>query len=269
MPTAVVAETNTKDDAIETTSAMIAITGNGGKSFCVSTPVSNNTWIIDSGASNHMIVNSRQITKVKPSLQKFVSIANGDEALIIGEGSLTLSDTLNLDDVLVVPSLGYNLLSISQIATTLSCIVIFWPNFCLFKDIQTKQMIGCGIKQGNLYYLDLKSETSNKLNQVLAMDDSNVQKNKAKISLQHRRLGHASFGYLKGYSLACLRKLMSLSFNVTYVSLQKVIELHFHLVGIKVLYLLWLFTLMYGGHLKFQLWVDLASLLHSFTIVPK
>ncbi|KAL6312763.1 hypothetical protein AAG906_020559 [Vitis piasezkii] len=37
--------------------------------------------------------------------------ANGNTTPIIGEGSLTLTDTLNLDSVLVVPSLDYNLLS--------------------------------------------------------------------------------------------------------------------------------------------------------------
>lgn len=121
-PTIAAVETNTKD---ETSSAMIATAGNEGKSFCVSTPVSNNTWIIDSGATNHMTFDSRQVTKVKPSLQKFISTANGDEAPIIGEGSLILTDTLSLDSVLVVPSLGYNLLSVSQITSALSCIVIF------------------------------------------------------------------------------------------------------------------------------------------------
>ncbi|RVW93163.1 Protochlorophyllide reductase, chloroplastic [Vitis vinifera] len=36
--------------------------------------------------------------------------ANGNTTPVIGEGSLTLTDTLNLDSVLVVPSLDYNLL---------------------------------------------------------------------------------------------------------------------------------------------------------------
>ncbi|RVW78568.1 hypothetical protein CK203_049813 [Vitis vinifera] len=60
----------------------------------------------------------------------------------------------------VVPSLDYNLLSVSQITAALSCIVIFWPEFCVIKDIQTRQTIGCGIKRGKLYYLDLQSKDS-------------------------------------------------------------------------------------------------------------
>ncbi|RVW46639.1 hypothetical protein CK203_067368 [Vitis vinifera] len=40
--------------------------------------------------------------------------ANGNTTPVIGEGSLTLIDTLNLDSVLVVPSLDYNLLTSKQ-----------------------------------------------------------------------------------------------------------------------------------------------------------
>ncbi|RVX02008.1 Retrovirus-related Pol polyprotein from transposon RE1 [Vitis vinifera] len=78
----------------------------------------------------------------------------------------------------VVPSLDYNLLSISQITAALSCIVIFWPEFCVIKDIQTRQTIGCGIKRGKLYYLDLQSKDSNKLQQALMTDGSEGEKKK-------------------------------------------------------------------------------------------
>ncbi|RVW58707.1 Retrovirus-related Pol polyprotein from transposon RE1 [Vitis vinifera] len=119
--------------------------------------------------------------------------ANGNTTPVIGEGSLTLTDTLNLDSVLVVPSLDYNLLSVSQITAALSCIVIFWPKFCVIKNIQTRQTIGCGIKWGKLYYLDLQSKDSNKLQQALMADESEGEKKKYEIWLWHRRLGHASF----------------------------------------------------------------------------
>ncbi|KAG8387202.1 hypothetical protein BUALT_Bualt03G0228700 [Buddleja alternifolia] len=172
-PTAAVAETNI--DGAEITSGLVTSTENSGKVFNVSTPVYNSTWIIDSGATNHMTFDSKQVKHVKSSSKKIVSTANGNEAPIIGEGSLTLTNTLNLDSVLVVPSLDYNLLSVSQITTALSCVVIFWPNLCFFKDIQTKQTIGCGIRRGNLYYLDLMSKSCDKLHQVLVVDGSKAK----------------------------------------------------------------------------------------------
>ncbi|RVW67518.1 Retrovirus-related Pol polyprotein from transposon RE1 [Vitis vinifera] len=60
-------------------------------------------------------------------------------------------------------------------------------------DIQTRQTIGCGIKRGKLYYLDLQSKDSNKLQQALMADGSEGEKKKSEIWLWHRRLGHASF----------------------------------------------------------------------------
>ena len=105
---------------------MIAVTDYGGKFLNTSTPVINSAWIIDSGAIGHMTFDSRQVLPLRPSSQKNVSTANGNTTPIIGEGSLTLTDTLNLDSILVAPSLNYNLLSVSQITASLSCIVIFF-----------------------------------------------------------------------------------------------------------------------------------------------
>ena len=99
---------------------------------------SNSAWIIDSGATDHMTFDSRQVWPLKYSSQNSISTANGTLILIIEEGSLSLTNTLNLDSVLVVPSLNYNLLSVSQITITLFCVVIFWPEFCVFKDIRTR-----------------------------------------------------------------------------------------------------------------------------------
>ena len=100
---------------------MVAATDYGGKFLNTSTPVINSTWIIDSGATDHITFDSRQVSTLRPSSQKIVSTTNGNTIPVIREGSLTLTDTLNLDSVLVVPSLDYNLLSVSQITVALYC----------------------------------------------------------------------------------------------------------------------------------------------------
>ena len=111
--TATIVETKTEDDSGEKSSALTAATGNGGKVLNISTPVSNSAWIVDCGATDHMTFDSRQVSPLKSSSQNSVSAANGSSILIIGEGSLSLTNTLNLDSVLVVPSLNYNPLSVS------------------------------------------------------------------------------------------------------------------------------------------------------------
>ena len=209
---------------------MVAAIDYGGKFLNTSTLVINSAWIIDYGATDHMTFDSRQVSPLKPSSQKIISTANGNTTPIIGEGSLTLTDTLNLDSVLVVPSLDYNLLLVSQITATLSCIVIFLSEFCVIKDIQTRQTIGYGIKRGKLYYLDLQSKDSNKLRQALMVNGSEGEKKKSEIWLWHRRLGHASFGYLKKKNcfLVCLQRVIFLVSVVIFVNWLKAIVLYFH-----------------------------------------
>ncbi|RDY11289.1 hypothetical protein CR513_04076, partial [Mucuna pruriens] len=113
--------------------------------------------IIDFGATCHMTFNSRLVSSLKPFPQKFVSTTN------------------------VVPSLDCNLLSVSQITTTLFCVVIFCLEFYVFMDIQIKQTIGCGTRRGKLYYLDLESKSSNKLHQSLIVNSYDREKNKSSI----------------------------------------------------------------------------------------
>ena len=56
-----------------------------------------------------MTFDSQQVSQLKPSSQKHVSTANKTTTSVIGEGSLRLTDKLNLDSMLIVPSLDYNL----------------------------------------------------------------------------------------------------------------------------------------------------------------
>ena len=58
-------------------------------------------------------------------------------------------------------------------------------------------MIGCGIKGGKLYYLELQPKDSNKLHQALIADRFDGEKKRYEIWLWHQRLGHVSFGYFK------------------------------------------------------------------------
>jgi hypothetical protein len=91
------------------------------------------TWIVDTGASEHMTRDVRQLQSILPSSQSVISTANGSTSPVTGEGSVILSNTLTLNIVLVVPSLEYNLLSVSQITSTLHCTVTFGPPFVSFR----------------------------------------------------------------------------------------------------------------------------------------
>ena len=72
---------------------------------------------------------------------------------------------------------------VSQITTALFCVIIFWPEFCVFKDIRTRQTIGCGVRRGKLYYLDLVSKSSDELHYAL------------KIGGSEKKNGNLRYGY--------------------------------------------------------------------------
>ena len=95
----------------------------------------NDTWIIDTGATDYMTNSTSHVTSIRASTQQNIVTANGGIAPVTHEGSVSNSNSLNLDTVLVVPSLSCNLLSVGQITETLNCTVKFWPNYCLFQDI--------------------------------------------------------------------------------------------------------------------------------------
>ena len=90
---------------------------------------------------------------------------------------MILNDSLTLDTVLIVPSLAYNLLSVSQITATLKCTVTFWPQFCVFQDILTRKILGYGVRRGNMYYLELTEKGGSMLghaNQTRSKDHTHA-----------------------------------------------------------------------------------------------
>lgn len=78
------------------------------------------------------------------SLPPRTSITNsyGVISPIIGVGIITLSLALHLSNTLLVCSLSYKLLSISQVITNLNYVVFIYPIFCLLQDILTKKSLG-------------------------------------------------------------------------------------------------------------------------------
>ena len=175
--------------------ANITQPGSVGKANIPSAITKDNTWIIDTGASDHMIRDSSKLQHLHPSSQQVISTANGGTSPITGEGSLVLSNAMTLDTVLVVPSLEYNSLSVSQITSKINCTVTFWPSFCVFQDILTRRTLGCGVKRGKLYYLELTVTRKRKYNKACLVTKGD--RTLADVWLWHRRLGHLSFGYLK------------------------------------------------------------------------
>lgn len=155
-------------------------------------------WIIDSGASDHMVSSLESMVNVKRAPSTFtITLPTGVTALITHVGNILLANGLKLSNVLHVPQFNHNLLSIHKLSKDSKCDVIFHPNKCTIIDSATKDVIGMGEMKQGLYYL--KNEEIYMSGQAI-----NGQKSKEikvegenQFALWHHILGHASLSKIQ------------------------------------------------------------------------
>ncbi|KAH9725751.1 retrovirus-related pol polyprotein from transposon RE1 [Citrus sinensis] len=138
-----------------------------------------NSWIIDSGVTDHMTNNPSLVHDFIPINHKHeVSIANGATVPISGNGKIKFFPQSSTSKVLVVPSFPVQLLSVGKITNSLNCDVIFSLSSVIFQDRKMRKTIGEGIYSHGLYLLnttDKACHTKNEEGHIL-----------------HKRLGHPS-----------------------------------------------------------------------------
>ena len=72
-------------------------------------------WIVDSGASDHMMGDTTLFHNCSLSRDNFtVKITDGSLSKVAGTGSITISEDLTLNSILHVPNLDCNLLSVRK-----------------------------------------------------------------------------------------------------------------------------------------------------------
>lgn len=192
--------------------------------------LTDSAWYVDSGASNH-------ITNDVNTLQQRMDY-NGKANLIVGNGerlnicsvgnawvSSNNSKELMLKDILHVPQIERNLLSISELIASNNIIVEFNNEGCFVKDKVTGEMLLLGKLEEGLYRMELPSITKNhcqtQSNQpsvvrsslalkhafVSKQSESLNSKSLSPLSLSsevwHKRLGHPSNRVLQTVMKSC------------------------------------------------------------------
>lgn len=147
-------------------------------------------WIVDSGATCHMCSDPKVFTKFR-SLEppQKVTLGDGHELKATGQGIVKLTIRLSngkikeckLNDVLFVPNLSYNLLSVSKAAET-GKTTKFDETRCQILGTN-KRIIAVAKRTGSLYYLDTKPSETHLVNAA----ETDL---KQKASIWHRRFGH-------------------------------------------------------------------------------
>jgi hypothetical protein len=117
-----------------TASSSFAHTGNLATTLNASATHSDDPWVIDSGASDHMTGMSSLFSSYNPcSSKEKVRIADGSLSPVSGKGSISVTPYMSLSFVLHVPDFATNLLSIARITCELNCRVIFYSHYCFFR----------------------------------------------------------------------------------------------------------------------------------------
>ena len=97
---------------------------------------------LDSSATDHMTPHSSLLTSFVSLSDNHITIANGTHVPIHERGNVSLLSSLSLKDVLYVPKLSNNLISIRKLTHDLNCSITFFPTHCTFQDLATGKLIG-------------------------------------------------------------------------------------------------------------------------------
>ena len=129
-----------------------------------------------------------------PSNRK-IDVAEVTTTTVAGIGDVQVTSNLVLKNVLHVPQLSINLVSIQKLTQDLSCRAIFDASFCEFQDQGSRRKIGLAKENNGLYFLITSSQPE--LVKSILSTSFFSSSNKDVIWLHHRRLGHLSFPTLK------------------------------------------------------------------------
>lgn len=129
-----------------------------------------------------------------------VKLPNGNQVLVTHIGTVKISISLILDNVLCVLSFSFNFLSVPQLTKLHYCYLFFIKNFYIIQDLSSWRMIGLGKLKHGLYYL---LQNSNKFASTSFVDYSNksdsdscnfsfIVSSPTSFGIWHYRLGHMS-----------------------------------------------------------------------------
>ena len=164
-----------------------------------------NIWLIDSGCSRHMTGDKGWFSSLVPVVtKKYITFGDNGRGRVLSEGEIKVSDKITLRRVALVQSLGYNLLSVSQLLDE-GFEVLFRPGGSRILDSRG-DLVCMVVPEGQVFRADF-SQSSGVERCFLAGSSSELWK-------WHRKLGHLSFDLLSRLSkLNLVRGLPRLRFE--------------------------------------------------------
>lgn len=157
-----------------------------------STNAMNGLWAIDSGATHHICNDKSKFATLAEGDHGELVVANGSKTKIMGIGTVNervllpngQARDLRVVDVLYVPTISKNLMSIPQINKLNKFQVVFDRSSMSVLDKKSKQVVATADFVDGLYWLRVCSRDDPKSALTVTSDRS--------LSILHERLGHAS-----------------------------------------------------------------------------
>ena len=109
-------------------------------------------WIIDTGATDHMIYCPSFFTTITSIASHLVALPNGTHVPATHTSKIQLTPSICLTQVLCVPSFNFNLILVKKMTTNLTCSVIFFSNLFVIQDLLSWTTIGKGEVRNGLYH---------------------------------------------------------------------------------------------------------------------
>lgn len=97
-------------------------------------------WILDSGATDHILCSTSAFT-ISSAISSTVRLPNGTSVSVTHVGSIQLTPSLILTNVLCVPTFHFDLISVSQLTKShIYCLMI--SRYCFIQDRSSWKAIG-------------------------------------------------------------------------------------------------------------------------------
>jgi len=185
---------------------------------CCTCKLEGRMWIIDSGASDHMVSDNTLLCNISylkhPIL---ITLQDGSKVKVTQFGDLKLGKNLILHHVLFVPYFQFNLLSVKRLSEQLKCRVIFSEDSCVLQGPSLKRPLEIGKSIQGLYIVDGTTSKKLELDEISAAKCSysfcrdkkqlseqysfTCHKDHSLANLWHMRMGHISFRKLSYMSV--------------------------------------------------------------------
>ena len=131
-----------------------AIAQSGNPNTCLVSS-SSSKWVIDFVATDHITGNFSLFSTFQSQFSpSTITLADGSQTCVLGSSTIFLTPSIPLSSVLSLTNFSFNLISVSKLTQALKCCVSFFPDYYLFQDLLTKQIINREHESGGLYILD-------------------------------------------------------------------------------------------------------------------